>query len=826
MTKCDANYKNLNRIKSYSEQAYATVQWAKQVCSNDEYLKQETDNLSYLTPAAIRKRFSPVLVDAESSYGYQINDDIVIFSRSTSEEYNIDFTDVSLIDMYASTVAFETYQSGDEYHKRITVPLTDIDTEILTCRNFERGAGINSFWYVGFNKNKNYEIRPDWIRDHFDHEIPAVCRAQTITIPKDENNNNIVDGKLESVDLQIENTGVDCSDWGSPLYVQIFNTEQRRVEKTYWDAKTKSNKSYNPKQYENISWPIGHPHNALATAEFKPWKTSPGFYNFRFDKAVTVNTGDKLALVFLSPLSHKDHSPRIGGWGRNCAQDKYSGGDAFLSENNARSFIRYGRNDLQVPYKFGQLTPLDFAFQCHIHKYDQTYIPDEDYYLYLKPILGNLMTSVKVTGTLTGESEQDHDAGKYVTFEYNRTGKPTDWVTLPYNTTVEFDATQILFIRAILKTTSESVTPTIESLNIVTQSELPKEMYVRTHFYNPKTTPMLGANEWGKIYAPFICAPNDDNIDAKLEIIQDRIVTEHFTIITVHELEYYLELLDEDGNPILDKDSIIEATDTERATYLYDNPAVLNKLKKYNVYVKPYTFTVQDVETTYYLSFDGGLDEEEHQIISGLLFTQNPAYPIRECLIQPQGGDEVVSYGEWYDFNVDYDEHILYIDEDVLTKMAVGELAVTYNPCFMQNITNEEVSSSVNEETGETQEGLILDYFKEHFIINDNEVETRRVSLKATPVDPIRKVILNKDTDDEVELNEDIDFTVDYNSRELIFPILNQSNQTSILQLNDVLDVVYTPNLEDAGIALGYRVVRKDTNHECTIKPNFIEYKV
>ena len=36
MSKCAANYKNLNRIKSYSEQGYATVQWAKQVCMNDE----------------------------------------------------------------------------------------------------------------------------------------------------------------------------------------------------------------------------------------------------------------------------------------------------------------------------------------------------------------------------------------------------------------------------------------------------------------------------------------------------------------------------------------------------------------------------------------------------------------------------------------------------------------------------------------------------------------------------------------------------------------------------------------------------------------------
>ena len=825
MTKCDAEYKNLNRVKSYSDQAYATVQWAQQVCKNDEYLKQQVEKLSYLTPAAIRKRFSPILVDEANSYGYQINNDTVSFSKSTNEEIRIDFSDFSLIDTYASTVVFETYYSNGAYHKRAVVPSTDMTAEILTCRSFDPGEGINSFWYVGFDHNKNYEIRADWIRDNFDHEIPAVCRAQTITIPQDEEGQDIVNGKLESVDLQIENTGVDCSDWGSPLYVQVFRTEERTVEKTTWDPVTLSNIPETPPVYETISWPMGHPHNALATAEFKPWKTSPGFYNFRFDKAVTVNTGDKLALVFSSPLSHKDHSPRIGGWGRNCAQEKYHGGDAFLSEDNARSFMRYGRNDLSVEYKYGQLTPLDFAFQCHIQTYEQAYVTDTDYYLYLKPIMGNLMKKLRITGSITGETEQEH-AEKHVEFEYNITGKPTDWLELPYGREVSFNPTKQIFIRAKLLTENTEVTPTIESLNIVTQSDLPNEMYVRTHFYNPKTTPMLGANEWGKIYAPFECAPADDKITAELEIIQDRIVTEHFTIITVHELEYYLELLDSDGVPILDKDSIIEATDTERATYLNDNPTVLNKLKNYNVYVKPFAFPQNGETITYYLSFDGGLDENDEQIISGLQFTQKPAYPIKECLIQPSGGDEVVSYGEWYNFIVKYDEQTMYLDLDVLNGMAVGSLAVSYNPCFMQNLTAEELGISIDEETGEPREGLALDYFKQHFIVNDTNVETRRIQLKAPPVDPLRQVILNKDTNKETELLEDIDFTVDYNSRELIFPILNQNNQTSILQLNDTLDVVYTPQLEDAGIALGYRAVREDSNHECIIKPNFIEYKV
>ena len=45
MAKCPPQYKNLNEIQSFSEQRYATVQWAEQNCENDEYLKQEVDEL-------------------------------------------------------------------------------------------------------------------------------------------------------------------------------------------------------------------------------------------------------------------------------------------------------------------------------------------------------------------------------------------------------------------------------------------------------------------------------------------------------------------------------------------------------------------------------------------------------------------------------------------------------------------------------------------------------------------------------------------------------------------------------------------------------------
>lgn len=829
MTKCEANYKNLNRIKSYSEQGYATIQWARQVCMNDEWLRQQIEQLKYVSPPAVRKRFSPVLLDPNQSYGYMItNGNEVIFSNSTEEEINIDFQDMSLIDVNKSDCAFETFVDNYGTHIRAVVPMETVEETDYSVRNHQ-GGGLNSYWYVGFDKNKNYQARPDWINDNFDHEIPSICRAQTITIPKG------TIGKLVSVDLQIQNNGTSVSNWASPLYVQIFKTELKRVEKTYWDKKHKKSVSYSPKQYEDIYWPVGHPHNALATASYQPDKTNPSWQNFLFDKAIDVGnatTDEHYAIVMLSPLSHWDHCPRIGGWGRNCAKSKDLTGDAFLSENNGRSWIRYGRNDDKVTeYKMGQLTPSDFAYQCHIDTFAEGRNIGEDYYLYLKPILANPIKSFKISGKYTGETVADNINGKFLTFEYSRTGHEDDWNSIPSGEWKYFtDASQILFIRAKLKSTNENETPNIENMCIDLSTDLPKEMYVRTHFYNPRVTPMLGASLWGRVFAPFELTPSTDSITGTVEIIQDRLVTEHFTVISVSDLDDYLELLDSDGNSILDAEEIDGQSDVSRVQYLNDNPSAISKLKDYNVYVKPYKITIDDEEVTYYLSFDGGLinegTDDEEQIISGLNLCNTPAYPIQECLLQPSGGDEVVSFGEWYDYTVNYDEDIITLDETLLKNLPSGALAVSYNPVFIQDLNSDEVGYSVDEDTGLTTEGLILDYFKQDFVIDESNVETRRVHLRCAPVDPIKTVILNKDEDNETELYEDIDYAVDYDANDLVFPIVNNDNQSSILQVNDTLEIVYTPNLEDAGIAIGYRAIRQDTNHQCKIKPNYIEYKV
>ena len=120
--------------------------------------------------------------------------------------------------------------------------------------------------------------------------------------------------------------------------------------------------------------------------------------------------------------------------------------------------------------------------------------------------------------------------------------------------------------------------------------------------------------------------------------------------------------------------------------------------------------------------------------------------------------------------------------------------------------------------TGE--DDFVFNYFKEKIILTASDLENRGVQLRVKPVDPLRKLTINGE-----EKYEDIDFIVDYNDKRIKFPVVDQSNNT-ILQAKDTMEVVYTPNLEDTGIAIGYRAKRTNKDKQMVIKPNYIEYKV
>ncbi|WP_296895154.1 hypothetical protein [uncultured Methanobrevibacter sp.] len=914
--KCKPKYKNLGLIQSYADQRYAVLQFFEQACMNDEFLMQQCEKLKYLSPPAMRHRFVyPEDIDPRS-YGWEISttkEHEIVMSNSQHKLIEIDnFNESNInIDFLKSDCSFESYVDSGGLEKERVVCSTNPIVEKDYSNFFKNEKGVNSYWYVGYDKSKPYYISKNWVNNWKNKNIPSVVRAQTFECKMDdlnETHSDLTEAWLKSITLSIQNTGEMTHNWTSPLYVQIWPTIKKFAAKSTWDKQLRKAKYqyikyadlkkkaqasaeeiaagqyqenydrfsrfeeydkkvkytsgkhkgeykkdsqgnyitekayrkatngiyvverefiYFPKTYRSNAAKTDSIYLPLAEGKFDPAKTTPNWYTIPLNKTCKLKKGNHYAIVMFSPLSHPSHCPRIGGYGRNCNQTKYDKGDAFLSEDNGRSFIRYGYNDPELSkdeYKFGMLTPQDFAFELELNYSEDAYTTNTDSYLYLKPILSNPIKSFHIEGRVTGETEMDRSRGLTVQLQYSVEGGNDNWHDINLGEEKYFssdDLPQLLHVRAKLNTTDPKNTPDIEWLKIHLETDVAQQMYVRTSMFSPASSLILGPHIWGRVFAPFEVTPSSSNIQASVEIIENKRVTEHIDIVEICDLEDYVGLKDNNGNFVLD-DSIVDMDDDERVEYLLDNPSILQKLKNdvpnKSIYIKPYTLN----EVEYYLSFE---DEGEDGTYGGVIkLRHSPAYPMIESVFRPQGNNSPFSLGEWYDYTIDYDKDILTIDEAILDSLPTGVIQLDFNPIFIQGLLNEEVGIRVDEKTGLTEEGLILDYFKQSFIIGEKNVETRSIDLKAIPLCPIREVILNKEND-ERELYENIDFTVDYEQKKMIFPIKDDDTQASILKLNDTVDVVYTPELRSDGLAIGYWVKRSSTEYNVNIKPSYLEYK-
>lgn len=897
MTKCNPKYKNLNEIQSFSDQRYATVQLMEQICRNDEYLKQYCERLNYLSPPAVRKSWlnPSKFIDEQQSWGYEIgNDNQIRFSSKHHETFYVDFNEESLSDSDRKIVPVnkdqttaqiitvhdnainipdgETYEStegSDDYTSTTVCRLPTHEERHhenavfdFSTRNFKSGDKWDSAWYVGFNKSKNYYVRPDWLKDWRDFEIPSVVRAQTFKAK--------TNGTLVAVSLALAYNGSGYnSNAGCPLYVQIWPTHKRTVRKIKWDSSTnntgyvwlKDNAGHTlyPKRkhyrktskgkyvedkkgdyvhdYETVVWPgsknafnkygkiqkFNDRYHPLAQAVYDPGKQGANMFpTITLDTPIKVKKGYSYAIVLFSPLTEWKHCPRWCGWGRNSVKDKYADGMAFFSEKNGYNFKRHGASDLKRKYKLGKYSPADFAFQCHIRTKDEvnsTTNPYNDgvHYLYLEPIITNPITHIQISAQDSGDTTTDNNIN--IQYQYSTDGRT--WTPISTSKQELAEPSKVLFFRALLwKKEGVNDTPEIQSITIDLDTQLPEEMYVRTPFYTPSSDTILGANVWGRIYAPFT---TDPSVECTVEIIENTTPMDHFTIIELDDVEKYMTDYDMDVTDITGKDT------SEIAEYLTNHYEVLEEFKKYNIYLQPKV--IEDYLYKFSFTPDGGdmkiPDDGTDDTLSGLVFTNQVASPILECILQPQSSNfDTKKYSEWIHFDFDYTNNTLIFDKDVLLEMNPGDLAVSYNRVFIDGLTSKQVGVHIDESTGLKEEGLILDYFKEKITITDEQAELRRVKLKVNPVDPIREVILNKDTDYELELKEGFDFNLDTDTNELEFVVNSDDGVSSVIKANDELQVVYTPNLNCNGIAIGYHAKRIDTSKQVAIKGSYIEYKV
>ncbi|MBR0272355.1 MAG: hypothetical protein IJQ68_10290 [Methanobrevibacter sp.] len=748
-------------LSSFGEQRYVTADLLRTFCNNDEYLKKQIEKLEYLTPPAVRKNFKPIPVDESKSYGYKIQqNNNITFNKSTLKTLNFNFDDLSIVDTAKTTAVWKSFLDDNRnVQHKFELPLVTLDKGInKETRNYspwtirdEDGNVVsddmtcNEFWYIGFDRNRHYEVRPNWLFNMLNGEIPGITRAQTFVAKSS--------GLLENVVLNLQGG----TNTGMPLVVEIRKTEK----------------------IDDVYVPVNSDVNHLAYQEVKFNNTNPGVYSVTFDYPCTVKEGETYAIVLLSPLSHSTNCYAVGGWNKHCHADNTPNEHAFYSFNCGYTWIRYGKDE-DVDYHQGKYAPQDFSYQCHIRELGTAYSTDECY-LYLKPIFDNPIKSV----TLGAECEGSTATSGY-TLKYEVSNDGHTWKSISNGGTIYFEnPVNVLFVRAIFKSTNGSKTPYIESLGLTLSTDLPREMYVRTPFYYPQLSCILGASVWGRIFAPFDCDPTTT---CGVEIIREKEVMEHFIIIEPSDLIYYTYIEGIEASDIEGK------TANQLKTYLTNKPSIVSLLKEHNIYVI------------------GFIDEFK--------FINKPAYPMINASLQPSAvGSSTVNYGEWYDYIIDYDENILTLSDYNLENLVKGTLTVSYNPVFIEGLTNEEVGLRADK-----TEGLILDYFEETFIVDNEMVETRNINLRTEPIDPIRKFTLIKSNGEELNLYENIDYVL--SEKNILLEITNFDGESPIIAEGDIIKIVYTPNLDDNAISIGYYAKRENTDKQVNIKPNYIEYKV
>lgn len=624
MTNCEPKYKNLGK-EAFSEGRYVTAQMLAQFCKNDAYLRTQTDDLWLEINPTSRKRLNPLPVDASLSYGVTIpndNDKQSRLNNSTSQNIYIDFSDLTEIDTSASTCSIESLILNTETVQRATIPKKTVTSLDQTSRSYSPWARklpdgsdnidphsdltVNESWYVSFDRNRSYELRPHWLKNPMNSEIPGVCRAQTFKAN--------ATGLLESVTLNIKGDANNV-----PLTVCIMRTT------------TKGGVVY---PAGTCDWSKGNPIMAKQEVQFKT--CDPGVYTIAFEKPCTVQANEKYAIAVFANLAHQSTPYWLGGWSNTCQADPYTGGDAFLSENSGATWTRYGKPE-NVPYHYGQHAPQDFAFICNIRTFDNNkYIKDEPFYLYLKPIRCNPCNTI----TLVNPTGSGHDSNHTLEFEVSTDGET--WTRFDNTGIISFaDKPKIIFMRAVMQTATESTAPYLESFGLTLNTDAATEGYARLPYYYPPMDNMLSAAVWDEIYTPYLLDADTSITDCTVELISNKTIIDNYDIINPLDIKNYSYL------PGLEEyeDDINALSDGAAATqYLTDNPDVLEVLRNFKTLVIGFITSIQ--------------------------LTQKAAYPMIACTLNTidNGSDIVTEFIEFYDYNVDYEKDTVTFKPNQLEK--------------------------------------------------------------------------------------------------------------------------------------------------------------
>lgn len=781
------------------------------------YLKDDNDLLWDNTDPQIRKRIVPLVIDESKSWGVVKDNEGGKYQFDTSETFHGStlFKNYIPIDKDNTSAYINTVEGVAQIPS--TTQAVEKNTE---CQGPNTGgiAGCNAHWYVSYNRNKTYNQKAEWQNNLDSNDIPSISRKETF-IPKAFANSSSTKGYLESITFNL----IGSAKAEYPLIIQIFDEETSTPTEL---AKTEF-------RFDNLA--------------------QGGLVAIPFEQPPVLEVGHKYSFVLRSPLTSYANHYGIGGWGKTCNIDPYSDGESFLSENNASKFgtwIRHGRLEKSLSYHNGQQQPIDFAFQCAIRPVDLLYDTTKNYVVYFKTQQMNPCTKIIL-------SKEDLVAdGTSIVYEVSNDGK--NWYALNKDNfwTKNFDEpTMFLTLRATLSTTDNTKTPKVSAIAISCTTNQSMLGYIRTGFFAPEKTPMLGASIWSGVRCPYIYSPyekvkNDNNeqqVSVEVDVVRDTIIRDRWKLVSKLNIVPYIKefLYDKymiDETPIVTAgeitaiNGVLENLITEEAvtTYLDDaankngnDEQVLEWIHKHrNVYL------VSEI-TKFELS-------------------QLPAYPLLHVELQKAstatneantGSTEksYINYKEWVDYQVGtkgtYDEPLVYFgtSENPVT-LEEGDLLIEYNPLWIKGLTEFDFLQLIDEETIINEGNIDLNCIDESFIEKypDNflptpfkmdvfteywepaDTDTEYV-LQVNPMDSMREIYV-VETTQETELYEDVDFSVDYETNTVTF--------AKPFTGSEIVVIKYTPYLTDGALGLAYRLERKTADVQAIIQPYYFQFRV
>ena len=658
-TNCPARYKNLG-LETFGNKKKVTEELLKQFCKNDEYLYQQVRILLDLTDPESRKRFYPPFFDDElKSFGYQESYDMdsnpcYNFYGGGTNIYQIDFNtsddgsnkignifydrNESIIDYDKTGDGINIYtdengvghakipETVETRQEQILVkeaelvttqtPTTTVKSTTTTvatgkakldsyCYGPYGKMKPNGWWYVGFDKNKNYNVKSKWKKKPYAKGIPTKCRAQTFTARHT--------GWVTQVNLNLKTESNKKT--ASPFSCEIWATKK--------------------------GVPYGGP---IGRVEKSFTHTGGRIESFVFKKKVSVKKGKKYAIVMRSPLSHEGACYRTTGWPRTCYTNYMKGtyyyGSAYQSLDNGKTWVKYDKKAYGKLHYTASTMPVAFGFEVFVQptktitnkqtvtSYNQTqtlsdpqyevvdseyaYYPTGDHYLYF-----NIPSSNPINYLSINKFSNSECNGQQILFDISYNGEDwnkNDCVGNLEDGTGSYDLTAtkptFVSVRCNLKNTDETRTPDLTGVEFITDSDPSRKAYIRSIPYCPESETMLPACIWSEVDAKY---SNEENTSVKIDVVREVEAQEIISIRydTKEDLwSYYQEMYPNK------KESDYTATQFRNA--IFNDKKFLQYLKDQN-------------PSIYVISALASSNANYHEYFNKLELSDYPAYPMLGC---------------------------------------------------------------------------------------------------------------------------------------------------------------------------------------------------